>query len=191
MNLGRLARLGLAGAVAVALTACSHVATEDRYHSKAQVVRFTECGKLEALRRFEKALFKVGFVREVVRKENPVPFELVEHLSGGEPVLVEFRKSDFKALGARGSDPYREAVNRYKISACEEPGGELFVIVVRHDPDSADQFLGARMTEALGGSGCQWRAIAPARELGFYSDTTEDDLLRHIRRGQCSAYARQ
>ena len=130
-------------------------------------------------------------MRTVVRErgDEPVPFELGDRLVSVEPKLIEFSKSDFEAVTARGSVPYREIKNRYKIAACEEPGGALYLFIVRHDPDPSDQFLGTRLNAALKTSGCLITPVAPPREIGFYQDSTEDDILRHIQRGRCQDYA--
>ncbi len=99
--------------VLLAGAGCSHVSIEDRYHSQVQLVRLTECEKLEALRLFEIGLFRAGFVRTVVREEQPISFELGDRLVNADPKLIEFTKSDFQAVTARGSIPYREIRNRY------------------------------------------------------------------------------
>lgn len=188
----------LNAAVAVAsLGGCSHVSggsgsplfNEDRYRSKAQVVRLSDCDKLESLRKFEVGLFQMGFVRTMVRDEGVIPYELIDGLVSGEHKLIEFTKSDFTPVKERGSVPYREVRNRYKITACEEPGGALYLMIVRHDPEPGDQFLGARLNGALQSSGCLTSAVAPPREIGFYQGSTEDDIIRHVQRGRCQDYA--
>jgi hypothetical protein len=153
-----------------------------------QLISLEDCPKLDALRQFENGLFRSGFVREVTR-EDPIAYEIVDHLLSGEPKLIAFRKSDFQRIEERGSLPYKELVNRYKIAACEEPVGGLYLVVVRHDPDSADKFVGARLQTALDTTGCVVKPVAPPRDLGLYTDTTEDDLLRFIKRGRCRDYA--
>jgi hypothetical protein len=62
-------------------------------------------------------------------------------------------------------------------------------MVVRHDPEPGDKFLGARLTAAINASGCQPKPVADPRTLGLYTSTTEEDLVRHIKRGLCRAYA--
>jgi hypothetical protein len=142
---------------------------------------------LKALKSFEIALFQEGFTREPTR-EQPVPFELVESLVTGNPRLTTYVKTDYEPQ-ASGSTPYREIPNRYRVTPCAVPGGNLYLFFVRHDPVTGDAFLGSRMAEALNRTGCQWKPVAAAREIGFYKDTTEEDILRHARRGQCRDYA--
>jgi hypothetical protein len=174
-------------AVALLHCGCSALPTEHRHPSKAQVVSFGECRGLSALKSFEIALFQEGFTREPSR-ESPVPFELVESLMTGKPTLSTYVKTDYEPQKS-GSAPYREFPNRYKIVPCAEPGEHLYLVVVRHDPVTGDAFLGDRMTEALKRTGCAWKIVAPTREIGFFKDTTEEDILRHARRGQCRDYA--
>jgi hypothetical protein len=162
---------------------------DERARTHVQVLAFKGCEKLDGLRHFESGLFRVGFLRETLRSEDPVPFELVDRLMASTPKLITYRKSDFEQIKTRGSIPYREIVNRYLLAACEEPGGGLFVFVVRHDPEQGDKFLGDRFQEALKYSACEVNTVAPPREIGFFVESTEDDLVRHIRRGRCRDYA--
>jgi hypothetical protein len=162
---------------------CSHVPTEDRYPSKAQVIEIRDCKRIVGLKGIELALFHNGFYRGVDESSAaPIPFALLESLVSGKPRLVTFYKPDY--------DGNRETLNRYKVGVCEEPGGGLYLLVVRHDPVTGDQFIGKRFADALSRAGCQWAPLEKPRELGFYRDTTEDDALRHMRRGECRAYSR-
>lgn len=175
--------------VAVALLGgCSHFASQDRFSTKSQLVILAGCQKLSGLKAFEKSLFKNGFVREVTRDGDPVPFEILENFVSGQHKLVTFTKSDFEAVTS-GSEPYTEVVNHYKIAACEEPGGALYLVFVRYDLSADGAFLGARMKEALAGTGCTTSTVAAVRDLGNYQNATEDDLVLHIGRGRCRDFA--
>lgn len=185
-------------AVAAAVFGCAHGssgATADRTEgnaehtrAKVQVIALEGCPKLDALRFFERGLFREGFLRESVREEDPVAFELVDRLTNGDPMLISFRKSDFDPVKKRGSLPYNEIVNRYELVACEQTGGGLYLMVVRHDPVTGDKFLGDRMERALKGTGCDVRPLSPPRDLGLFAQSSEDDLLRHVKRGRCRDY---
>lgn len=182
---------GVFAAVAVG-AGCSHVSTEYRYRSKAQVIHLDRCRTLAVLKHFEMGLFQAGFVR-IAGDGEPAPFELLESHVKGQPRLTLYNKPDFERVPIRDSEPYREIPNRYRVAGCEEPGGGLYLVVVRHDPDPADKFIGARFAEALDAASrandCGWKPVAEPKDLAFFHDSTEDDLLRYVRRGRCRDYA--
>lgn len=176
--------------LAVVLTGagCSSLPTKDRYRSSVQLLKFTGCQPFDALKTFESALFAVGFTREPMA-DRPNPFELYEHYITHEPKLVTFVKSDFERRSDDVSEPYRELPAEYKVATCDETGGVLYLVVVRHDPSREDKFLGSRFSEALDRTGCVVSPEGAPRDLGFFEDSTAEDLYRHITRGKCRDYA--